>query len=172
MNTSTTRGLKPRRLTMWQVASLSVCALSLSGCGLFAAPADEAAQPTQSVSAPASDAVAVVEAPEDVAIRVMDLFARPDTPERRWYIDLLPYLSEEYADQAQYIDPARVPFNKVKANPTTSQDEHNPQLVIVRFGTNDGPWHVVMVQDQDGQPWLVLAIEPDKPVPTFTPNDP
>ncbi|RAX47783.1 hypothetical protein DQ353_18605 [Arthrobacter sp. AQ5-05] len=111
----------------------------------------------------------MVEAPKDVAIKVLDLFARPDTPERRWFIDLLPYLTEEYAEEAQYIDPARVPLTKVNANPTTSQDEHMPQMVIVRFSTNDGPWQVVLVQDHDGQPWLVQAIEPDKPAPAFTP---
>ena len=170
MNTTNTpEGLKPGRLTMWQVATLGVCALSLTGCGLFAAPADDAAPPSESVSASASGTAAVVEAPKDVAIKVMNLFARPNTPERRWFIDLLPYLTEEYADQAQYTDPARVPFNRVSANPTTSQDEHNPQMVIVRFGTNDGPWQVVMVQDHDGEPWLVQAIEPDQPVPAFTP---
>ncbi|KAA0973382.1 hypothetical protein FQ154_18580 [Paeniglutamicibacter gangotriensis] len=167
--TNTSEGLKPRRLTIWQVATLGVCVLSLSSCGLFAAPADDTAQPTETASAPASSPVAAVEAPKDVAIKVMDLFARPNTPERRWFIDLLPYLSEEYADEAQYIDPARVPFTKVQTNPTTNQDEHMPQMVIVRFSTNDGPWQVVLVQDQDGEPWLVQAIEPDQPVPEFTP---
>ena len=152
---------------MWQVASLGVCALSLSGCGLFAAPADDAAQPNETASA--SSTVASVEAPKDVAIKVMDLFARPNTPERRWFTDLLPHLTDEYAEEAQYIDPARVPFTKVNANPTTSQDEHMPQMVIVRFSTNDGPWQVVLVQDQDGKPWLVQAIEPDQPAPAFTP---
>lgn len=154
---------------MWQLATLGVCALSLTGCGLFTAPADDATPPTPTLSSPAPSTVVSVEAPKDVAIKVMNLFARPDTPERRWFIDLLPYLSEEYADQAQYIDPARVPFNRVLATPTTSQDEHNPQMVIVRFSTSDGPWQVVMVQDHDGEPWLVQAIEPDQPVPTFTP---
>lgn len=165
MNTTKT----PQGVNLWQVVGLGMCALSLSGCGLFTGPANGAAQPTQAVSAPASGTVASVEAPKDVAIKVMDLFARPNIPERRWFIDLLPYLTEEYADEAQYIDPARVPLTKVNANPTTSQDEHMPQMVIVRFSTNDGPWQVVLVQDHDAEPWLVQAIEPDKPAPAFTP---
>lgn len=156
-------------LNLWQVVGLGMCALSLSGCGFFTAPANDAVQPSETVSAPPSSPVAMVEAPKDVAIKVMDLFARPDTPERRWFIDLLPYLTEEYADEAQYIDPARVPLTKVNANPTTSQDEHMPHMVIVRFSTNDGPWQVVLVQDHHGKPWLVQAIEPDKPAPAFTP---
>ena len=159
----------PQGLNLWQVAGLGVCALSLSGCGLFTGPANDATPPTPTLSAPAPSAVASVEAPKDVAIKVMDIFARPETPERRWFIDLLPYLTEEYAEEAQYIDPARVPMTKVNANPTTSQDEHMPQMVIVRFSTNDGPWQVVLVQDHDAEPWLVQAIEPDKPAPTFTP---
>lgn len=165
MNTTQT----PQGLNLWQLAALGACALSLSGCGLFTGPANDAAPPTPTLSAPASSTAVPVEAPKDVAIKVMDLFARPDTPERRWFIDLLPYLTEEYAEEAQYIDPARVPLRKVNANPATSQDEHMPQMVIVRFSTNDGPWQVVLVQDHDGEPWLVQAIEPDKPAPAFTP---
>lgn len=157
------------RLKFLQVTGLGACALSMAACGLFAGTPVESQQPTPTVTAPSSSTVAPVSAPKDVAIKVMNLFARPDTPERRWFIDLLPYLTKEYADQAQYIDPARVPFNQVKTNPSTTQDEHLPQLVTVRFDTNDGPWQVVLVQEKAGEPWLVEAIEPDDQPPAFTP---
>lgn len=158
-----------RCVTVLQVTGLGACALSLAACGLFARAPVESPQPAPTLAAPTPSSAAPVSDPEDVAIRVMKLFARPDTPERRWFIDLLPYLTEDYADQAQYIDPARVPFNRVTPNPSTRQDEHLPQLVTVRFETNDGPWQVVLVQEKAGEPWLVEAIEPDDPAPAFTP---
>ncbi|MBB2997550.1 hypothetical protein [Paeniglutamicibacter cryotolerans] len=97
---------------------------------------------------------------EAAAVQVMGLFARPQLPERRWFTDLLPYLSPEYAEEAQYIDPARIPFDTVQHNPIASQEEHNPQLVTVVFTTNDGPWRLVLSQSGPGARWLVQAIEP------------
>ena len=158
-------------LVALRMAGASACVLSLAGCSLFGVNdtnTEQTPAPAAS-SSPASISPATVEEPEAVAVKVMDLFARPEMPERRWFTDLLPYLTDDYADEAQYTDPARVPFDTVKPNPRASQDEHNPQVVTVAFKTNDGPWQVVMVQDQDGKPWLVEAIEPNEPTPEFTP---
>ena len=158
-------------LTALRMAGASACVLTLAGCSLFGVKdtnTEQAPEPAAS-SSPASSSPATVEEPEAVAAKVMDLFARPEMPERRWFTDLLPYLTDDYADQAQYTDPARVPFDKVKGEPTASGDEHNPQVVTVAFKTNDGPWQVVMVQDSPGESWLVEAIEPNEPTPEFTP---
>lgn len=159
-----------RRIPVLPVLGASACVLALAGCSLFGTK-DAAEQTPQAPasSSPASSSPATIEDPKEVAVKVMDLFARPDMPERRWFTDLLPYLTDDYADEAQYVDPARVTVNKVKPRPKASQDEHNPQVVTVAFKTNDGPWQVVMVQDQDGEPWLVEAIEPNEPTPEFTP---
>lgn len=158
-------------LPVLRMAGASACVLSLAGCSLFGVKetdTEQAPAPAASPS-PVSGSPATVEEPEAVAVKVMDLFARPEMPERRWFTDLLPYLTDDYADQAQYTDPARVTVNKVRPRPKASQDEHNPQVVTVAFKTNDGSWQVVMVQDQDGEPWLVEAIEPNEPTPEFTP---
>lgn len=97
---------------------------------------------------------------EATAVEAMGLFARPQLPERRWFTDLLPYLSPGYAEEAQYIAPARIPFDQVQQNPISSQEEHNPQLVTVVFTTNDGPWRLILSQSGPGARWLVEAIEP------------
>ncbi len=152
------------------MAGASACVLTLASCSLFGVKDKATDQtPEAAASSQASSTPATVEPPQEVATKVMDLFARPDMPERRWFTDLLPYLTEDYADEAQYTDPARVSFDKVNDKSTASQDEHNPQVVTVRFKTNDGPWQVVMVQDEAGEPWLVEAIEPDEPAPEYTP---
>ncbi|WP_417221238.1 hypothetical protein [Arthrobacter sp.] len=157
-----------------RTAGATACVLMLSGCSLFGAnneAKDEAAAPppVAVASTAASSSPAAIEEPQVVAAKAMALFARPDVPERRWFTDLLPYLTDEYADEAQYTDPARVPFDDIGPAPTASQDAHNPQVVTVRFKTNDGPWQVVVVQDKAGAPWLIQAIEPDDPAPGYTP---
>lgn len=153
-----------------RMAGAAACILALSGCSLFGGKDDAAAPPPVSAaSSPASSTPATAKEPQIVAVEAMALFARPDVPERRWFTDLLPYLTDEYADEAQYTDPARVPFDDIGSAPTASEDEHNPYVLTFHFDTNDGPWQVVVVQDKAGAPWLVQAIEPDEPTPEYTP---
>lgn len=100
---------------------------------------------------------------EAVAVEVMDLFARPDVPERRWYTDLLPHLSEEYAEDAQYIDPANVRVNDVLPGPALVRERDNPLTVTAEFSTNAGPWSVLLHRVGQDDPWLVEAIQPTDP---------
>ena len=93
-----------------------------------------------------------------VATKAIKLFGRPDEPERRWFAELRPYLEKEYAVDAEYIDPARIPFDKILSGPKLETDSHNPQLVLARFKTNDGTWTVEMHQDRHGAEWLVGGI--------------
>lgn len=156
--------------TALRAAGVVACILALSGCSLFGGKDDVAAPtPVSVASSPASSTPAAAKLPQVVAVEAMALFARPDASERRWFTDLLPYLTDEYADEAQYTDPARVPFDDIGSAPTASEDEHNPYVLTFHFDTNDGPWQVVVVQDKADAPWLVQVIEPDDPAPGYTP---
>lgn len=153
--TSTTnlRGLK-----FWQVISLGLCALVLAGCGTAGGAATQPEQASETVSSPSASSSATVEAPEVVAVKVMNLFARPDEPEQRWYAELKPYLEEEYAVEAEYIDPARIPFDKILSGPVMDGTEHNPQVVTADFETNAGTWYVELHQNEPDGEWLVGGI--------------
>ena len=146
-----------RSLKFWQVFGVGLCAVLLAGCGTSTEPADEPAPATQSAT-PTADPSPEVEAPEDVAVKVMTLFARPDEPEQRWFAELRPYLEEEYAVEAEYIDPARIPFDKILSGPVMDGTEHNPQVVTADFKTNAGTWYVELHQNGPGGKWLVGGI--------------
>lgn len=102
--------------------------------------------------------VVEVEAPEVMAVKVMTLFARPDEPEHRWYAELRPYLEKEYAIEAEYIDPVRIPFDKILSGPVMQGSEHNPQVVTADFKTDAGTWYVELHQNELGGKWLVGGI--------------
>lgn len=89
----------------------------------------------------------------------MALFARPDEPERRWFSQLRPYLEEEYAVEAEYIDPARIPFHKIISGPVMGGDSDNQQVATADFKTNAGPWYVELHQNIPGGDWLVGGIQ-------------
>ena len=168
-------------------AGLGLTAVLLAGCAVFAPTASTedttqapstAPEPTASVQethhaddghghdefyegipdvswAPETD-----EEVEGIATTVMGLFARPDMPEREWYTDLFPYLAEDYAVDAQYIDPARIRVSSVDSEPTLVREQGNPLTVTAEFATDAGPWVVQLHRIGQEDPWLVTAIAP------------
>lgn len=100
---------------------------------------------------------------QDTAAKVMGLFARPDVPEATWFADLAPYLAPEYAADAKYIDPARVPIRKITDGPSISREAGNPLTVTATFSTDAGRWRVLLHRSGQQQPWLVTAISPEDP---------
>ncbi|HEY8702418.1 MAG TPA: hypothetical protein VIM08_15870 [Arthrobacter sp.] len=97
---------------------------------------------------------------KDLAVKVMGLFARPTVPERDWYTDIFPYLSEDYAVDAQYIDPARIRVSSVNSGPVLKREQGNPLTVTAEFATNNGPWVLLLHRVGQEDPWLVTAIAP------------
>ncbi|MDN6170548.1 MAG: hypothetical protein L0J11_10785 [Micrococcaceae bacterium] len=181
--TTTTR----HRPLVLHVSLVAACALALSACNGAAAQDDETAASSASPTAPASSAratspvastssvpsssaapssraaasssaVIALDDPKKVAIKAMALFARPDEPARRWFSELRPYLEEEYAVEAEYIDPVRVPFYKIVSGPVMGGDSDNPQMATATFKTNDGLWYVELHQNDPGGDWLVGSI--------------
>ena len=157
------------------VSLVAACALALSACNGAAAqdedvaasssatpvaPATTSSAPSSS-EAPSSKAAAAsapgmaLDDPKEVAIEAMALFARPDEPERRWFSELRPYLEEEYAVDAEYIDPAQIPFTKIISGPVMSGDAHNSRVSLATFKTDTGPWYVELHQNVPGGDWLV-----------------
>lgn len=100
---------------------------------------------------------------KDTASKVMVLFARPNVPEAAWFSDLVPYLAPEYAADAKYIDPARVPIRKVTDGPAISREAGNPLTVTATFSTDAGRWRMLLHRSGQQQPWLVAAISPQEP---------
>lgn len=152
------------RRTLSTAAATAAILAALTACGSTGSGQEAALEPAASstrAAAPASSpgqSSATVEKPGTVATKAISLFARPDEPERRWFAELRPYLEEEYAVDAEYIDPARIPFDKIISGPQLETDSHNPQLLLARFKTNDGTWTVEMHQDTVGGKWLVGGI--------------
>ncbi|AFR31419.1 hypothetical protein [Arthrobacter sp. Rue61a] len=100
---------------------------------------------------------------KDTASKVMGLFARPDVPETTWSADLAQHLAPEYAEDAKYIDPARVPIRKVTDGPVISSDAGNPLTVTATFSTDAGRWTMLLHRSGQQEPWLVTAISPQDP---------
>lgn len=100
---------------------------------------------------------------KDTAAKTMALFARPDVPETTWFADLAPHLAPEYAENAKYIDPARVPIRKITDGPAISRDAGNPMTVTATFATDAGRWTMLLHRSGQQQPWLVTAISPQEP---------
>lgn len=168
-----------------RTAVLAANALLVSGCAAFspaasteeaastATPIDEQSQHTDDghvhdefyegipdvTWSPSTDAEV-----KAIASEVMNLFARPEAPERRWYTELLPHLSAEYAEDAQYIDPANVRVTKILSGPVLVREKGNPLTVSADFSTDAGPWSVLLHRVGQDDPWLVEAIQPSDPI--------
>jgi hypothetical protein len=147
-----------RNAGLWSRAVAFSCAgmavLAIAGCAQLPGNAEDAAQ----VSPTAEASVPVTKSPEEVAVKVMNLFARPNEPEQRWHAEIRPYLEKEYALEAEYIDPARIPFDKILSGPVMEGDAHNPQVLTADFKTNAGTWYVELHQNAPGGEWLVGGI--------------
>lgn len=100
---------------------------------------------------------------KETAAKVMGLFARPDVPETTWFADLAPYLAPQYAEDAKFIDPGRVPIRKITDGPAISRDAGNPMTVTAMFATDAGRWTMLLHRSGQQQPWLVTAISPQEP---------
>ncbi len=67
-------------------------------------------------------------------------------------------LGADYAEDAKYIDPARVPFSTITDGPSISREAENPMTVTASFYTNDGPWEMMLHRTGQDDPWLVTSI--------------
>ncbi|MET3164781.1 UNVERIFIED_ORG: hypothetical protein ABIB19_003212 [Arthrobacter sp. UYEF10] len=94
----------------------------------------------------------------ETAANAMELFGRPDVEEKKWFSELAPLLAPEYAEDARYIDPTRVPITTITDGPSISREAQNPMTVTATFYTNDGPWDMMLHRTGQEAPWLVTSI--------------
>lgn len=165
MSTRQTQNRRHRILLATAAAGLLA---GLTGCGPSqgagqtpTTPVPESSPASSPAGAPSS-AATESEDPATVATEAIKLFGRPDEPERRWFAELRPYLEEEYAVDAEYIDPARIPFSRLRSGPKVDADSDNPELTMVDFETDGGTWTVELHQDTPGGKWLVGGIAPTR----------
>jgi hypothetical protein len=97
---------------------------------------------------------------KETAAKAMKLFGRPDVPDTTWFSDLEPLLAAAYAEDAKYIDPARVPITTVTDGPSITREAENPMTVTASFDTNAGPWDMMLHRIGQDDPWLVTSISP------------
>lgn len=95
---------------------------------------------------------------KETAAKAMKLFGRPDVPDTTWFSDLEPLLAAGYAEDAKYIDPARVPFSTITDGPAISREAGNPMTVTASFYTDAGPWDMMLHRIGQDDPWLVTSI--------------
>ena len=97
----------------------------------------------------------------DAAVKVMGAYMEVAQPKDAWFRALAPLITTAYAQDAQYIQPSRLPVRKVTAAPSVVPaavpDGHQ---VRVKFGTNAGEWVVIMTRASAGAPWLAANVLP------------
>ena len=112
--------------------------------------------PASLAADPGSEKAAV-----DAAVKVMAVYTDAGKPKEAWFQALAPLITTAYAQEAQYIQPSRLPVRKVTTAPSVVplpvQDGHQ---VRVLFGTNVGEWVVIMTRASAGAPWLASNVLP------------
>lgn len=128
-------------------------------CILSCQDAPQAANtgPTSLAADPASEKAAV-----DAASEVMAAYTNVSKPKDQWFQALAPLITTAWAQDAQYIQPSRLPVRKLTTGPSVVPaavpDGHQ---VRVKFGTNAGDWVVIMTRASAGAPWLASDLQPE-----------
>ncbi|MFK4299429.1 hypothetical protein ABH924_004612 [Arthrobacter sp. GAS37] len=99
----------------------------------------------------------------DAAVKVMGAYTDVAKSKDAWFQALAPLLTTGYAQDAQYIQPSRLPVRKITTAPSVVPaavpDGHQ---IRVKFGTNAGDWVVIMTRAAAGAPWLAANVLPAK----------
>ena len=94
------------------------------------------------------------------ARRALTLFARPRLDQPTWFKELQPLLSPEYAVEAEYILPAKVPVSRILDGPVLVRETGNPVTVTANFRTDHGTYLVLLHRTGQQDPWVVQSIRP------------
>lgn len=91
---------------------------------------------------------------------VIEAYTAKSKPKAAWFADLAPLLTTAYAQDAQYIEPSRLPFGKAKGDPFMR--DSSPYQVRVYFATDAGEWVAIMTRQSGSAPWLASNVLPSK----------
>ncbi|WP_054009825.1 hypothetical protein [Arthrobacter sp. ERGS1:01] len=128
----------------------STCVLSCGGN----AQADHTG-PAQSDLTPADKQAAL-----DTAHQVMAAFTNTGVARDQWWTALAPLLTTNFATQAQYIHPSRLPVRVLRSGPRPVEGQLSGNQVRASFDTNAGSWTTIMVRTSTTAPWLASNIGP------------
>jgi hypothetical protein len=82
----------------------------------------------------------------EIARDFMEAFSRPpeSVSQARWWAKVRPFLTDEAADELEWVDRRQVPFSKVKSavfvRPSVEEESH--LAVTVDVETDDGTWQI------------------------------
>jgi len=110
------------------------------------------------VPAPMWDAASRASA-RRTAVQVMVRFSRRQLSAPAWFAGLRPLLSEQAATAFDGTDPAAVPVRRVIRR-AVLEPVGSAYLADVRVRTDVGTYHVLLVREGAGQPWLAQDIRP------------
>ena len=102
-------------------------------------------------------------AAQDLALKVMRLFARPDVSASTWYSDLEPYLSPAAQEAYYATDPANVPVTTV-TGAVQLVDASNELVAIAHLPTDNGLYAITMSRSPEQPTWAVERITPPEDV--------
>lgn len=101
----------------------------------------------------------------DAAAKVMDAYTDAGKAKDAWFQALAPMITTAYAQDAQYIQPSRLPVREVTGAPSVVPAEvPDGHQVRVKFSTNAGEWVVIMTRASAGAPWLAANLLPAKDI--------
>ena len=165
------------------VAAAGAAVLMLAGCwgGSPASDQRDAAPPSPSASpscilscqdVPQAANTGPASVPADsasqegavaAAAKVMAAYTDVSKPKAAWFQAMAPLITTAWAQDAQYIEPSRLPVRRLTTGPSlvpaAVPDGHQAR---VKFGTNAGEWVVIMTRASEGAPWLASDVQPAK----------
>lgn len=102
---------------------------------------------------------AAVDAAKATANEVMAAYTATK-PKGEWFAALAPLITTEYAQEAQYIEPSRLPVKKLVSGPVVGAEVSTGYQVRAKYETNAGPWVVILTRVSDSAPWLASNVLP------------
>lgn len=81
-------------------------------------------------------------------------------PKEEWFASLAPLLTTQYAEDAQYIEPSRLPVRKITSGPVLEPGVSTGYQVRAGFVTNAGDWVVILTRSSASAPWLASNVLP------------
>ncbi len=104
-----------------------------------------------------ADALAVA---KKTAGEIMGTYTAQGKAKKEWFATLAPMLTTSYAQEAEYIDPARLPVRKITSGPEIKTEVSTGYQVRASFGTNAGEWVIILTRASETAPWLAANILP------------
>lgn len=148
--------ISPSRNTALQ-SSASPSATSTSTCQVSCGHTPQADHTGPTALALDADAL---DTAKKTADQIMGAYTAQGKAKKEWFSTLAPMLTTNYAQEAEYIDPARLPVRKITSGPEIKTEVSTGYQVRASFGTNVGDWVIILTRASETSPWLAANILP------------